>query len=808
MRNAPMLRKSRTLRKPPDLVGIYPNEPPQEAGVLNGIARKERTCPATADHVVSMVRSGGRVVRDDFAATITRMRSLFRSLTHVVAIALVVWRVTAADNPKGLKDLDSVKALSKRLMPSLVMVSTLDHAGDVETSGTGFVVDSSGIVATSLHTIPQGRDIRVSFSDGKERWVESVYAFDRPSDLALLKIAATNLTALPLGDSDELEQGEAIMAIGHPRGHTFSVVEGVVSARRDFDGFKDLIQVAMPTEQGNSGGPIVDRNGTVFGVVAMKHVYERNLGFAMPINALKPLLEKPNPIPIKRWATIGRLNDREWRTVYGARWSQHAGRIYVQSPGDSFGGRSLCISQREVPARPYEVGVWVKLDDESGAAGLAFESDGEANHYGFYPTGGNLRLTRFEGPSVWSWTILNTFPSSHYRHGDWNHLKVRVALKGIECYVNEELVYESDDIKLKNGKVGLAKFRHTKAVFRGFQVGRKIDSTGVSDSLAKSIRGELDEFKEGVFPARKLIDGLKQHGAASRTVLYDRAKELELEAARLRQLADLVHTRSVGDELVGELSKPEKEIDLFYCALLLSKNDDTNLDVSAYRQMLDVMAEEILDRLPEKASNAAKLEILNEYLFKENGFHGSRGIEYYSRKNSYMNQVLDNRQGQPITLSVLYLELARRVGIKGLSGANVDRHFMVHYLPEGKPNRLIDVFENGAVLSHAESRIRLAFEEPEPARKREIIARILRNLIAATPVEEEDRTARYFELIVEVLPESSMDRVGRASSRWQSGDIDGAKEDLVWLLEHDARGVDKRKIRSLLLDIERADRDE
>ena len=719
---------------------------------------------------------------------------------------IFVFGAGAAPSTEGMKDLDSVKALSKRLMPSLVMVSTLNHAGEVETSGTGFVVDADGIVATSLHTIPQGRDIRVSFADGTELKVVSVYGFDRPTDLALLKIEAEGLKALTLGDSDDLDQGEKIVAIGHPRGHTFSVVEGVVSARRDYDGFRDMIQVAMPTEQGNSGGPIVDRAGTVFGVVAMKSVNEHNLGFAMPINALKPLLDKPNPIPIKRWATIGRLNERDWKTVYGARWSQHAGQIYVQSPGDSFGGRSLCISQREVPERPYEAGVWVKLDDESGAAGLVFESNGGANHYGFYPTAGNLRLTRFEGPSVWNWTILDTFPSSHYRHGDWNHVKVRVEKAGIKCFVNDVQVYESDDVKLKNGKVGLAKFRHTKAVFRGFQVGKKIDSTAVSEEVAESIRDELDELKAKDSSLVGMIEGLKRHGAASRTVLYDQAKKLEREAVRLRRLADMVHTRNVGDQLVVELAKPEQDIDLFYCALLLSKNDDTDLDIPAYRKMLDAMAEEILERVPKKASNAAKLETLNEYLFKENGFHGSRA-DYYSRQNSYMNEVLDNRHGQPITLSVLYLELARRVGIKGLSGANVDRHFMVNYLPEGKPNRLIDVFESGNMLSHSESRIRLSFEEPEPAKKREILARILRNLITSSP-EEEDRRARYVELIVEVLPESSWDRIARASARWQNGNIEGAREDLVWLLENDARGVDKRKVRSLLLDIERAGREE
>jgi len=698
----------------------------------------------------------------------------------------------------------SVKELTKRLMPSLVEVNTLDFAGDIESSATGFVVDPDGIIATSLHTIPQGRLIQIRFSDGRKMTVESVYAFDRPADLALLKVKETDLPAMKLGDSDALEQGEAIVAIGHPQGHTFSVVEGVVSARRDIDQ-QNMIQVAMPTEQGNSGGPITDRKGTVFGVVAMKHAFERNLGFAVPINALKPLLEKPNPIPIERWATIGRLNSKEWKTVHGARWSQHAGRIHVHTPGTGFGGRSLCISQRPVPERPYELGVWVKLDDESGAAGLAFESNGEDVHYGFYPTAGNLRLTRFEGPSVWNWTIIETVPSEYYKPGEWNYIKVRVRTDGIECFVNDQPVIQSEDVKLKNGKVGLAKFRHTKAVLRGFQIARKLPPISVSEKLAKKIRNEIDSLDEKAYPDPKIVDILKDHGSATRSVLQDRAEELNRKAERLRQLADWVHTKRVEEQLVSELGKAEDKIDLFYCALLLAKNDDPNLDVAAYRELLDTMAEELHERVSGNADQPARIKALNQYLFQENGFHGSRGIAYNSQNNSYVNRVMDDREGQPITLSVVYLELAKRIGIKGLSGASIPGHFMVHYQPKGKTGRLIDVYEGGQLLAAGESRLRMGFEEHRSATKREIVARIIHNLINS--VSESDgavKLAQYYELVVEVEPSSDFARVRRALARWQAGNTDGARADLIWLLEHDSPNVNRRRVESLLRDLDRS----
>ena len=713
-------------------------------------------------------------------------------------IVFTAWSVFGADASE-----ESVKALTRRLMPSLVVVHTLDVSGEVETSGTGFVVDEAGIIATSLHTIPQGRRIEVVFQDRRRLEVEAVHAFDRPTDLALLKVAATNLPALSLGDSAALEQGESVIAIGHPQGHTFSVVEGVVSARRDAE-LSDMIQLALPTEQGNSGGPVLDRHGVVYGVLAMKHAFQHNVGFAVPINALKPLIENPNPIPMKRWATIGQLNPREWKTFAGARWSQSGGRIMVEGVGTGFGGRSLCISQRTVPEPPYEAAVRVKLDDESGAAGLAFESDGGDVHYGFYPTGGSLRLTRFDGPTVWTWKIIETVQSEHYRPGDWNHLKIRVTKDGIECFVNEHLVIRSDDVNLRGGLVGLAKFRKTEATFAGYSVAETIPTSIVPSTVRDTIIGKIAELDPDAFPSTAIVDQLKTHGAATQSVLAKQATKLEKQAEQLRRLAGWVHTKKIESELVRELSRDEPQIDLLYCALLLSKNDDPELDVEAYRNLVDTMAEELSERIPEDAEDLDRLRVMNDYLFKENGFHGSRGPDYYGSNNSYINRVLDDREGQPITLSVVYLELARRIGVKSLVGANLPGHFMVYHKPDKGEHRLIDVFESGRMSAVRDVVPLGAVSDPPIATKREIVARILRNLVnGAEAGESGDQAARYYELLVEVMPDASFARVRRALARWQAGNIDGARNDLVWLLEHDSPDVNERRVRELLRDLEK-----
>ncbi len=125
----------------------------------------------------------------------------------------------------------------------------------------------------------------------------------------------------------------------------------------------------------------------------------------MPIADLKKLVDKPNPVPMDRWLTIGRLDPKEWDALFGARWRQRAGRLMVDGAGTGFGGRSLLLSKLPIPPGAFQVAVQVRLGAESGAAGLAFCADGGDVHYGFYPSGGKLRLTRFDGPDVFSWQV-------------------------------------------------------------------------------------------------------------------------------------------------------------------------------------------------------------------------------------------------------------------------------------------------------------------------------------------------------------------------------------------------------------------
>src|SRR5207302_10350087 len=132
---------------------------------------------------------------------------------------------------------------------------------------------------------------------------------------------AKALTPLELGDSGTLKDGQAVVAMGNPQGLTHSVVAGVVSGRREIDG-RPMIQVAIPIEPGNSGGPLLDMQGRIHGILTIKSLVTPNLGFAVASNALQPLLKKPNPVPLSAWLTIGQLDPDEWQTVGASQWRQ------------------------------------------------------------------------------------------------------------------------------------------------------------------------------------------------------------------------------------------------------------------------------------------------------------------------------------------------------------------------------------------------------------------------------------------------------------------------------------------------------
>src|SRR6185436_3251810 len=160
-----------------------------------------------------------------------------------------------------------------------------------------FIVDRNGIVVTNAHVIEGASRITVTLLDGRELDAD-VLGSDRDADLAVLKVKASNLPALPLGHSSDLMIGETVIAIGNPFGLSNTVTTGVLSAQgrtvpseRGERLFTDFLQTDASINPGNSGGPLVNVGGDVIGINTAIIQGATGIGFAIPADRARRVVD-------------------------------------------------------------------------------------------------------------------------------------------------------------------------------------------------------------------------------------------------------------------------------------------------------------------------------------------------------------------------------------------------------------------------------------------------------------------------------------------------------------------------------------
>lgn len=171
------------------------------------------------------------------------------------------------------------------------------HSSERTSLGSGFIISKDGYILTNNHVVQNADEIIVRLSDRRELEAKLIGA-DKTTDLALLKVEAKNLPIVKLGDSDKLEVGEWVVAIGSPFGFDYSVTAGIVSAKgRSLpnENYVPFIQTDVAINPGNSGGPLFDLDGKVVGINSQ--IYTRSGGFmgvsfAIPINVALEVSEQ------------------------------------------------------------------------------------------------------------------------------------------------------------------------------------------------------------------------------------------------------------------------------------------------------------------------------------------------------------------------------------------------------------------------------------------------------------------------------------------------------------------------------------
>jgi Do/DeqQ family serine protease len=164
--------------------------------------------------------------------------------------------------------------------------------------GSGVIITTDGYILTNHHVIDGAEQIKVDLNDGRTLDAK-VIGSDPPSDLAVLKIDATNLPVLALGDSDKVRVGDVVLAIGNPLGIGQTVTMGIISAKGRQTGlsngaFEDFLQTDAPINQGNSGGALVSTNSELVGInsqILSPSGGSIGIGFSIPSNMAKTITD-------------------------------------------------------------------------------------------------------------------------------------------------------------------------------------------------------------------------------------------------------------------------------------------------------------------------------------------------------------------------------------------------------------------------------------------------------------------------------------------------------------------------------------
>lgn len=204
------------------------------------------------------------------------------------------------------------KAVIQKAMPSVVGITTVSSpmnlfsGGEIKQGvGTGVIVDPKGFILTNSHVVDDGMasQVTVMFDDKTSTKAEVIWN-DKSIDLAIIKVDQQGLPVAELGDSDKTEVGDIAVAIGNPLGLEFqrTVTEGIISGLdrtitvQNTDGstakMEHLLQTSAAINPGNSGGPLLNEKGQVIGINSAKAGEGEGLGFAIPINMAKPIVEQ------------------------------------------------------------------------------------------------------------------------------------------------------------------------------------------------------------------------------------------------------------------------------------------------------------------------------------------------------------------------------------------------------------------------------------------------------------------------------------------------------------------------------------
>lgn len=252
----------------------------------------------------------------------------------------------------------------------------------------------------------------------------------------------------------------------------------------------------------------------------------------------------------------------------------------------------------------------------------------------------------------------------------------------------------------------------------------------------------------------------------------------------------------------------DHDVDLARSALMIAASEYPDLNIERELFTLQRLAGDVSSKLMEEDEPLFAMNTLSEHLFDDLGFKGNNE-DYYDPRNSYLNEVVSRKLGIPITLSLVYIEVGRRLRIP-LVGVGMPGHFLVRH--REIDDLFVDPFNGGILLSakECEKRLRDSVGGPlewdpgflAPVSNREFLSRILRNLKAVyLQRQDQVRALTMIEFSLAIDPDSTLDRRDRGIIHYQLGNSAEALDDLQFYLEYAPHGHDTEGVHQLVSEL-------
>jgi S1-C subfamily serine protease len=256
-------------------------------------------------------------------------------------------QTVTAPQPVLIDEQSAITTAAAKVSPAIVTITESgaaqnpsDPFGQIPSTGigSGVIFDSNGWIVTNKHVVAGSTTLQVALQDGRQ-FSGTIYGIDTLTDLAIVKVDATGLPAAPIGNSSAAKVGQLAIAIGSPLGtYTNSVTAGIISAFgrtiqvQDGTQLRNLIQTDAAINPGNSGGALLDAAGNVVGINSAVAQTAEGIGFAIPINIAKPIMQQAlagqklaRPwIGIRYQALTQQIADQEKLAVSEGAWLQPA----------------------------------------------------------------------------------------------------------------------------------------------------------------------------------------------------------------------------------------------------------------------------------------------------------------------------------------------------------------------------------------------------------------------------------------------------------------------------------------------------